>query len=670
MKKIQSIGIAGAGTMGSALAQKFAQERLNVVLLDTESAFLEKGMRRIRESLKEAVERKIFSGEEAENIIGRIKTSSDIQSLAECDLVIEAIFEDFKIKSDFLKRLSEVVKDESIIATNTSSFSVNELGKSVKHPERFLGMHFFYHAAKNRLVEIVPGKGTLPEVFEMMKRFSERTGKDYIVCKDSYGFVVNRFFVPWLNEAVRLFEEGLASPSEIDEICKKVFSIGMGPFELMNATGVSIAYHAEKTLEGFGVLYKTADLLRTQAESGKNWEIDTQAAAADAESESRTRQLIRDRMLGLVFLVCSQILEEGVCTADEINRGARIGLKWRKGPVELMMKHGKQEVERLMKQIADLYGVADSGSVLEDIIYARPSPLNFVSLERRGKRAFISLSRPEDLNALNWTVVRQLSEKFQEAESIPDVKEIFITGRGKAFAAGADIKFFLDNMKAGTLDNIVAFTKFTQDVFQKIDDSQKTVVAILNGLALGGGLELALCADVILSLPNAVLAFPETGIGIYPGLGGTQRTQRRVGKELTKYLIFTGDMISAKNALAVGLIDGIIEWDDFYCMMDSNAELQQYVERQKHTDERFLSIKKLFGAHSVSEIYSGSVPDELGMVKKVKGKAPIALSIAEKLINEGRGCEGELEKIKQIFSTSDALLGLSSIGKKVEFQGK
>lgn len=659
MKKINTVGIAGAGTMGSALAQKFAQEGLSVVLLDTQAAFLEKGLSRIKDSLKEAVERKILP--DAEPILKRIAPTDDMQSFSGCDLVIEAIFEDFNIKSDLFRNLCGVVKPDAIIATNTSSYSVNELAESVTHPERFLGMHYFYHAAKNRLVEIIPGAKTSPEVFQSMKRFSEQTGKDYITCRDSYGFVVNRFFVPWLNEAVRLYEDGIASPGEIDETCKKVFSIGMGPFELMNATGVSIAYHAQKTLERFGPLYKTSELLKKQAESGENWNLNSPPLGGGDGGGA-------DRMLGIVFLVCSQILDEKVCTADEINRGARIGLKWRRGPIELMLKYGKDEVLRLMSQTAELYKASFSESILAGL-YA-PSPLTFVSLEKFGSRALISMTRPEDLNALNWTVVRQLSEKFREAESDPDIKEIFITGRGKAFVAGADIKFFLDNMKANTLDNIVAFTKFGQEVFQKIDDSKKTVVAILNGLTLGGGLELALCADIIFALPDAVLAFPETGIGIYPGLGGTQRTQRRAGKELTKYLIFTGDMINAQNALAMGLIDGILERDDFYCLMDSDANVQTYIKQPKQRDEKLIAIKKFFGTHSISDILSDNIQDELGMVKKVKRKAPIALSISEKLINEARGCEGELENLKYIFSTSDALLGLSSIGKKVEFQGR
>ena len=120
------------------------------------------------------------------------------------------------------------------------------------NPERFIGLHFFYHAAKNRLVEIIPGEKTTSETLQAARLFSVLAGKDAIDCTDTYGFAVNRFFVPWLNESVKLLQEGIATKSEIDAVCMKVFGIGMGPFALMNATGVPIAYHAEKTLEVFG----------------------------------------------------------------------------------------------------------------------------------------------------------------------------------------------------------------------------------------------------------------------------------------------------------------------------------------------------------------------------------------------------------------------------------
>jgi enoyl-CoA hydratase/3-hydroxyacyl-CoA dehydrogenase len=272
------------------------------------------------------------------------------------------------------------------------------------------------------------------------------------------------------------------------------------------------------------------------------------------------------------------------------------------------------------------------------------------------------------MNALNENVVKQIENNFDKAESDPHINNIFITGSGKAFVAGADIKFFIDNIRANTIDNIVSFTKYCQDVFEKIDKSRKKVVAVLNGLALGGGLELALCADVILAAPKAVMAFPETGIGIYPGLGGTQRTQKRIGKEHTKYLIFTGDFISANDALKTGLVDKVLPLKDLTEIMIGNEEIPQ--ADKTPPDEKFTAIGKFFSKYSCGNTLASD--DELSakLLKRISQKAPLAIRTAEKLIDEAAGCESELEHLKMIFSTADALLGLSSMGKKTEFQGK
>lgn len=668
MKKIKSVGVIGAGTMGSALTQKFAQEGFNVILADKEQKFIDKGINNIKSTLNEGIERKIFTSDTVEEIINRIKPSCNLNDLKSCDLVIEAIFEDFNVKSDLFKTLNSILPVDTIIATNTSSFSVDELSKSVNHPERFIGLHYFYHAAKNRLVEIIPGESTSKETFESIKQFCVQSGKEAIVCKDSYGFVVNRFFVPWLNESVRIIEEGTATPGEIDAVCMKVFSIGMGPFALMNATGVPIAYHAQKTLERFGELYKTSDALRQQAEKNELWKIDS----ADLEKIPKEKiTSITNRMLGIVFLVCSQIMDENVCEAVDINRGARIGLRWRKGPIDLMTKYGSENVKDLLKYFVDKYKTEEPKSIGE-----KYWQMEFINLSKSNKISVITIIRPEDLNALNETVVRQLSEKFDIAEKDSETDTIIITGSGKAFVAGADIKFFIDNIKSKTLDNIVNFTKYGQQVYQKIDDSSKKVIALINGLALGGGLELALCADIIAVTSKSMIAFPETGIGIYPGLGGTQRTQKKIGKGLAKYLIYTGDFLNASQSKKIGLADYILSQDEAQDLLIGTLVLEKK-SHEKTEDEYYSPISNFFYEHSISEILSRTIDQKNlsqetieKLKKKISQKAPISLKFSEQLIDEARGVQSELEYLKQIFSTEDALLGLSSIGKRIEFKGK
>src|ERR1035437_2754712 len=208
MKTIETVGVVGAGTMGAAIAQKFAQEGFTVILNDRTMSYVERGMASLKASLAEGVERRVFTPEAAQEIIGRIHGTATPGDLAPCDLVVEAIFEDLEAKKALFAQLSLTLRPDTIIATNTSSFSVSILARSVSHRDRFCGVHYFFHAAKNRLVEIIPGECTSAETVQALERFAFETGKDPIVCRDRPGFVVNRFFVPWLNEAARLLEEG------------------------------------------------------------------------------------------------------------------------------------------------------------------------------------------------------------------------------------------------------------------------------------------------------------------------------------------------------------------------------------------------------------------------------------------------------------------------------
>jgi enoyl-CoA hydratase/3-hydroxyacyl-CoA dehydrogenase len=667
MKHIHTVGVVGAGTMGSALAQKFAQEGFKVILADRAKNFVEKGLANIRITLDEGIEKKVFTKQQGEECLSNLKGTDSLADLNVCDLVVEAIFENFEAKVDLFKKLSEILPEDCIIATNTSSFSVTELAKNISQPERFIGLHFFYHAAKKRLVEIIPGEKTSDVTIKAAQIFSVLAGKDAVHCSDNYGFAVNRFFVPWLNESARLLQEKVATKAEIDFVGMKVFGISMGPFALMNVTGVTIAYHSEKTLEIFGKLYEVADVLKMQAESGAPWEIEPMTIEKINEQKEK---IISDRMLGIVFFVCSQILEEKVSSATHLNRGAKIGLRWKNGPVDMMKTAGVTEVKRLVGLIADLYGMKKPLSISEKYWEMEP-----VKLEKKYPVAILTMDQPENMNALSEKAVQELSQKFNEADNDPAVDTIFITGSGKAFVAGADIKFFVKNIKVNMIGDIESFTAYGQKIFNHIDQSKKKVIAIINGLALGGGLELALCADMILAFPRAQFAFPETGIGIYPGLGGTQRCAARIGKGLSKYLIHTGKMLSAKEAEEIGLVDKIISVEEYMEIISGNQPLPVF--SKKLLPEKWQRIKDFFEKNSLIEILGKTFSDKSltddeaeKIIKTIGFKAPVAIRLADKLIDDGKGCESELTYLHEIFSTSDALLGLTSIGKKVQYQGK
>jgi len=493
--RITRVGVVGAGTMGSGIAQKIAQEGFEAVLVDVSEELAQKGMQRIKSMLDEAVERKIFTPGQVERILARIKPTADRSALADCDIVIEAVFEDEKVKRELFAELDTICKPDCIFATNTSSLLVSSLADATKRPQRFLGLHYFYHPAKNRLLEVIPGKKTSPDVLAAAEKFATLHAKTHITVKDAPGFAVNRFFVPWLNEATRLLEEGLANPATIDAAAKLTFGIGMGPFQLMNVTGIPIAYHSCCSLgEKLGPFYGPSDALKKQFESGKEWDLTGDVKEALFEAVSR-------RLLAVVFYVVSQMLDEGVATIRDIDIGARVGLRWRKGPFELMNERGISDSYWLVFDVHRRYGLPIPRSISEQHLHYRLWPMEYVTYSRRGEVAFITFRRPEALNALNEEVIAQFEAAVERALSDEAAQGVVVHGTGgKAFIAGADINFFVENIEADRFDAIYALTERGHRLLRRIETSPKRFVAAVDGFALGGGLEIALACHTIVAL--------------------------------------------------------------------------------------------------------------------------------------------------------------------------
>jgi len=678
---MQKIGIIGAGNMGSGIVQKTAQEGLSVVMVDVKDAFVARGLDNIRASLKEAMERGILTEDQSKQVLSRIQGKADLSAVKDCDLVIEVIFEELAAKKSLFADLDAVCAEKTIFATNTSSFSVDELAGVTQRPDRFVGLHFFYHPAKNRLLEIIPGAETSPETLASAQKYAKLTGKTDILVKDAPGFAVNRFFQPFLNEAVRVLDEGIANIATIEKAAMECLGIGMGPFQLMNVTGIPIGYHTQNTLyEKLGDFYVSAKGLVSQFESGELWNLEGEVAADKLDA-------VKNRLLASIFFTTTSLLDEGVTDIMDIDVGAKVGLRWRKGPFEMMNGIGVDKAYEMVEKLLKPYPKVAVPAVLKgQREKGTPWDVRYVKYLRDGNIGRIRISRPDALNALNQTVVKQLEETFDQAEADPQTKAIIIEAAGKAFVAGADIKFFVDCIKENRLEDNTEFTTYAQDVLNKIDDSQKTVVAKMEGLALGGGLELAMSADVIASTPKAVMGFPETGIGIYPGLGGTQRTSRYIGKELAKYLVFSGRIISAKDAHAVGLVDYLFEPneidDKIRALIDAEQMKPQKGRKTEDLPENWRQLKMLFGDEHIQAWLNGDYlnsddPLAAKTAKIIAAKAPLALKFANQIMDTGyekplkEGLKEELAHLEEIFATQDALTGLSNVGRKgVKYEGK
>ena len=675
MEPIEKVAIIGAGNMGSGIAQKSAQERFDVQMVDREQEWVDRGHGIVSEFLKEAEERRIFNSRQVEQIKSRITGVVGTENVdPSTDLVIEAVFEDFDIKKSVFETLNDVCDSHTILASNTSSLSVDKLASSTGRPDRFVGLHFFYHPAKNRLVEVIPAAESSKRSIKLVEQYCKSMGKVVIVCKDRPGFVVNRFFVQWLNEACKLLEEGVGSTGQIDSVARTAFNIGMGPFALMNLTGPPIALHSTDYLakQLDTPRYIGTDSLRNLVEGGRLWEI-----TDDEECDEDTKRIISERLLGQVFSVSAQIVEEEVCSMEDVDRGAKVGLRWAKGPFEIANEIGVSEASRMAQnysQMAEIELPRWFSDRTEEFEFS------YVDLTIEGEIARVRLNRPEAMNALNVSLVSQLGEIMDQINSRGDISTVVFEGAGKAFVAGADVKFFVDKLRDDSFQDIYEFTSYGHDVFNSIEKCEKTTIALTTGLALGGGLELALSCDYRIGTRRTQFRFPETSIGIYPGLGGTQRTARICGVECARYAVLAGNFLDSSTALDLGLLTHKVESSDVEDTVSSlvgKKPDQKYPGKPLNYDsEVALFAKDFYSDENIESLISGKVPENFDpenprvsrQIKSLSRVAPIALSVASGLLSDVRtgssledGLKLELEKLEEIFSTEDAQEGLSAL---------
>ena len=663
--------------MGSGIAQKSAQELYDVQMVDREAQWVERGQKIIADFLAEAIERRIFRPAEVDAIKSRVRSVVGTENVdPTTDLVIEAVFEDFDVKTAVFATLDEVCDEHTILASNTSSLSVNELAEATRRPDRFVGLHFFFHPAKNRLIEIIPAESTSAATLSAVEQYCKTMGKVVIVCKDRPGFVVNRFFVPWLNEACLLLDEGVGTMAQIDAVARDAFRIGLGPFALMNLTGPTIALHATDYLaeQLDTVRYTGAASLRELVSSGEMWQI-----GDETESGEEASRVIRERLLGQVFAVSAQIVEEDICSKEDVDRGAKVGLRWARGPFELANRLGVDEAVRMAEAYSDL-----AGFELPEWFANLSAPMQFslVDVVVEDGVATVRLNRPEAMNALNETLVAQLGAALDELNAREDVSTIILEGAGKAFVAGADVKFFVDKIRADAISDIYDFTAFGHEVLGKLENSDKITIALTTGLALGGGLELALACDYRIGTRRTQFRFPETSIGIYPGLGGTQRTPRICGIEAARFAILAGNFLDAGSAAALGLLTHLVEASDVASTVDELVESGKPTDKypaapadSTHPTAAFALA--FYSNENMATLAAGECPEGFDAADKMVSRqlkslsrtAPIALALASELLDGAvetgddldAGLALELAGLTELFGTADALEGLSAL---------
>ncbi len=267
---MKTFGVIGAGQMGAGIAQVAAMAGYDVILRDVEDRFLERGMASIVKSLDKLVEKDKLSQADRDAAYPRIKTSTALEEMTDCDLIVEAIIEHEPIKLELFKRLGQIVKPSGVLASNTSSIPITKLAAVSGRPEQFIGMHFMNPVPLMPLVEVIRGHLTSQETTNLVLEASRKMGKTPVECNDFPGFVSNRILMPMINEAIQCVLEGVAEPEAIDSIMKLGMNHPMGPLTLADFIGLDTCLSIMEVLQsGLGDdKYRPSPLLRKMVQAG------------------------------------------------------------------------------------------------------------------------------------------------------------------------------------------------------------------------------------------------------------------------------------------------------------------------------------------------------------------------------------------------------------------
>lgn len=360
---MKKIGVLGAGAMGAGIAQVAAQAGHPVILVDLQEEAISKGLQGIELSLSKAVEKGKMSKDDKKQIIHRIQTSTSIESFADCDLIIEAIIEKLEIKQSVFKQLDQLVHADCILASNTSSLSITSIASVCNHPERVFGIHFFNPAPLMPLVEIIPATQSNGALAEELKKLMLDWKKVPVIAKDWPGFIVNRVARPYYSEALRIFDEGLASQPEIDH-AMKALGFKMGPFELMDLIGHDVNYAVTEsvfTAFYFDPRFKPSLTQKKLVEAGwfgrKSgrgfYEYPAGCPSVNLDNEKAT--IIQNRILAMLINEACDSHYCGLASEEDLDLAMTKGVNYPKGLIAWGREIGFDQVGHWLQDLMNEY---------------------------------------------------------------------------------------------------------------------------------------------------------------------------------------------------------------------------------------------------------------------------------------------------------------------------
>lgn len=666
MPTVKTIAVLGAGDMGHGVAELAALKGFDVRLRDINEDVLQSAMKKVRASLDKLVVKQVATREGADAAFARIKaTTSLAEAVSSADLVIEAVPERLDLKQRVFAEVEGFAPASAVFASNTSAMRIREIATGLKDPKRLVGMHFFNPVLLMDLVEIIPGPESAPEAVKVVQDVSKQMGKTCVtLAKDTPGFVTSRLISVWVGAGVLAHEGKMAQMESIDSAMKFKAGFPMGPFELADYTGLDVGMHASDYIASrLGDAYKASASLRGAVERGNlgkktgrgfyAWHEGKMAAPLTAEQGKDFDPAL---ILSLVANEASKLVEQGVATAAEIDLAMRHGCAFPKGPLEWADEVGLDIVLKSLLKLEEAtdHPLAKPYEALVDLVekghlgrktgkgfYDHASPRAqgaaafetvLVDIDEAAMVATVTLNRPHRLHAINGQLIKDLRAAFHQLDEDERVRAIILTGAGdKAFCAGADLTDVGDMTPA----KVSELARQGHRMCMEMEKMGKPIIAAINGMALGGGLELALPCDFRLAARRAKLGLPEVTLGLLPAMGGTQRLPKLIGLGPAKEIALLGNRFDAAEALRLGLVNRVFE------------------------NETFEAEVKTFAAELAS-------------------RAPLSLKFTKQLLNAAQttdiahGSEMEAAAFGVLASTEDTLEGVSSMfaRKKPDFKGR
>jgi enoyl-CoA hydratase/3-hydroxyacyl-CoA dehydrogenase len=611
---VETIAVLGAGNMGHGIAEVAALAGYEVAMRDINEEFVQNGYDQVEWSLGKLAENDQISQEEADAALDRLTPIVDLQeAVADADVVIEAVPEKMEIKEDVWGETEEYAPDDAIFATNTSSLSITELSEMTNRPERFCGMHFFNPPIRMPLVEVISGAHTDDETLDLVADLAEAMGKSPVrVHKDVPGFIVNRVLVPLMNEAAWIVESGDATVAEVDSTTKYDMGLPMGSFELADQVGIDVGYHVlEYMHEVLGDAYRPCPLLVEKVENeelgkktGKGF-YDYENGGVDIPTD-QAREDVKERLLALVADEVAGLVSNDVADPAAIDEALKLGGGWPDGPAKLADDYGLEPLvakldelheatgeeryeaewylEELAEEGAGFYGETEDGE-------ADRHAYDTLKVEIEDGVANVDLDRPHRMNTISEELLTELDDAIDSLNENDDVRCILLTGVGeRAFSAGADIQ----SMAAGGANPLAAveLSKLGQETFGKFESCDMPVVAGIDGYCLGGGMEMATCADMRVASERSEFGQPEHKLGLLPGWGGTQRLRHIVGEGRAKEIIFTAERYDAEVMADYGFVNELTENDE---LLDRAWELARDLAAGPPIAQRYTKRAMLAG---------------------------------------------------------------------------